>query len=58
MSTESLLAHELLCLHLRSFCGIEPCSPGKKESTMRSKKATGKSIFSLAKAATQEERRT
>jgi hypothetical protein len=26
----SLLAHELLCLHLRSFYGIEPCSPWYK----------------------------
>jgi hypothetical protein len=31
----SLLAHELLCLHLRSFYGIEPCSTAIKASPVR-----------------------
>lgn len=35
MRDSSLLAHELLCLHLRSFYGIEPCLPAPKNSPVR-----------------------
>jgi hypothetical protein len=43
----SLLGHELLCLHLRSFYGIEPCSPAPKTSPVRrrTKEACKKSRF-------------
>jgi hypothetical protein len=34
----SLLAHELLCLHLRSFYGIEPCSTAIKAGAQASQK--------------------
>jgi hypothetical protein len=37
----SLLGHELLCLHLRSFYGIEPCSPAPKTSPMRRRTKEG-----------------
>jgi hypothetical protein len=35
MRNASLLAHELLCLHLKSFYGLEPCSPSPEARTVR-----------------------
>ena len=43
MRAESLLAHELLCVHLRSFCGVESSSPDKKGSNRAPKKAAASS---------------
>jgi hypothetical protein len=49
MRAESLLAHELMCLHLRSFCEAEACSPIKKGATRAPKKAvsgsSGRHLF-------------
>jgi hypothetical protein len=42
MRTESLLAHEQLCVHLRSFYGVEPCSPHRNVSTAVSHKPGGR----------------
>jgi hypothetical protein len=38
---DTLLAHELLCLQLKSFYGVERCSPSPEASTprLRTKKA-------------------
>jgi hypothetical protein len=35
MRNASLLAHELLCLHLKSFYGLEPSSPSPEAPTVR-----------------------
>ena len=39
MRNASLLAHELLCLHLKSFYGVQPCmqqcSPSPEAPTVR-----------------------
>jgi len=32
---DTLLAHELLCLQLKSFYGVERCSPSQEASTLR-----------------------
>jgi hypothetical protein len=43
MHDTSLLAHELLYLHLRSFYGVEPCLPAPKTLTVRTQtKKAGK----------------
>jgi hypothetical protein len=34
MHNTSLLAHELLCLHLKSFYGVQPCSPSPEAPTV------------------------
>jgi hypothetical protein len=41
----SLLAHELLCLRLQSFYGVQPCSPSRKPPTERAlSKRAGKNL--------------
>jgi hypothetical protein len=43
MVNASLLAHELFCLHLKSFYGEQPCSPSPGAPTVcASKKKGGK----------------
>jgi hypothetical protein len=41
MPNTSLLAHELFCLHLKSFYGEQPCSPSPEASTASASKKKG-----------------
>jgi hypothetical protein len=42
MSNRSLLAHELFCLHLKSFYGEQPCSPSREATTICASKKKGR----------------
>lgn len=45
MANTSLLAHELFCLHLKSFYGEQPCSRSPEASTVGVPKRKGGKRF-------------
>jgi hypothetical protein len=47
MPYTSLLAHELFCLHLKSFYGEQPSSPSPEASTVRASKKKGGKRFPI-----------
>jgi hypothetical protein len=48
MANTSLLAHELFCLHLKSFYGEQPCSPSTEAPAGRASKKKGGKRFPSA----------
>jgi hypothetical protein len=42
MPNTSLLAHELFCLHLKSFYGEQPCSPSPEAPTVCASEKRGR----------------